>query len=423
MHKPRRSLAVSGLFLALGWASLGLPLDSRASPETIKVGILHSLSGSMAISESVLKDVALMAIEEINAKGGVLGKKIEPVVVDPESDVSTFADMAERLIEKDKVAVIFGCWTSLSRKSVVQILERRHGLLFYPVQYEGEELSKHVFYTGSALSPKAILAVDYLMSKAGGGVKRFALIGTDDIYQRATHKILGGYLRDKGVSEADIDEKYIPKDQRNHQVTVSNLRWFSLGGKTAIISTLTGDSNVLFYQELAQQGMQASEIPVLAFFSSEQELRSLDSRSRVGHFAVWSYFMSLKNAINEEFKAKWAFYAKTQKLPGADKPLTNDPMEATYMGVYLWKQAVEQAKSTQADKVRAAMAGQTFKAPSGFVVKMDERNHHLHKPVFIGKVNTEGQFNVVWKTPTLVNSQPWRSYNISNDKKPNVLEP
>jgi urea transport system substrate-binding protein len=279
-----------------------------------------------------------------------------------------------------------------------------------------------VFYTGAALTQKATLAVDYLMSQAGGGVKRFALIGTDDIYQRTTHKILRGYLTDKGVSDADIDEKYIPKDHRNHQVTLANLRWFSLGGHMAIISTLTGDSSVLFYQELAKQGMKAPEVPVLAFFSTEQELRNLDPRSLVGHLAVWSYFMNLQNATNEEFKAKWAFYAKTKNLPGADKPLTNDPMEATYMGVHLWKQAVEQAKSTQTDKVIAAMAGQTFKAPSGFVVKMDERNHHLRKPVFIGKLNTEGQFNVVWKTPSLVNPQPWRSYTMGNDKKPNVPE-
>jgi len=384
---------------------------------TIKVGILHSLSGTMAISETVLKDVTLMAIDEINAKGGVLGKKLEPVVVDPASNWPLFAEKARQLLSQDKVAVTFGCWTSVSRKSVLPVFEELNGLLFYPVQYEGEELSKNVFYTGAAPNQQAIPAVEYLMSKDGGAAKRFVLLGTDYVYPRTTNKILRAFLKSKGIAEKDIDEKYTPFGHSDYQTIVADIKKFSAGGKTAVISTINGDSNVPFYKELGNQGLKATDVPVVAFSVGEEELRGVDTKPLVGHLAAWNYFMSIKAPANDEFKKKWAAYAKAKKLPNADKPLTNDPMEAAYIGINMWKQAVEKAKTTDVDKVIAAMGGQTFKAPSGITSTMDPKNHHLHKSVFIGEVKADGQFNVVWKTPGPVKAKPWSPYIAGNDKK------
>ncbi len=384
---------------------------------TIKVGILHSLSGTMAISETVLKDVTLMAIDEINAKGGVLGKKLEPVVVDPASNWPLFAEKARQLLSQDKVAVTFGCWTSVSRKSVLPVFEELNGLLFYPVQYEGEELSKNVFYTGAAPNQQAIPAVEYLMSKDGGGAKRFVLLGTDYVYPRTTNKILRAFLKSKGVADKDIDEKYTPFGHSDYQTIVADVKKFAAGGKTAVISTINGDSNVPFYKELGNQGLKATDVPVVAFSVGEEELRGVDTKPLVGHLAAWNYFMSIKSPANDEFKKKWAAYAKAKKLPGADKPLTNDPMEAAYIGINMWAQAVAKAKTTDVDKVIAAMAGQTFKAPSGITSTMDAKNHHLHKSVFIGEVKADGQFNVVWKTPGPVKAKPWSPYIPGNDKK------
>jgi len=413
MFSNRIVKTISALsLLAFVWPASVLAAD------TIKVGVLHSLSGTMAISETVLKDVALMAIEEINAKGGVLGKKLEPVVVDPASNWPLFAEKARQLISQDKTAVVFGCWTSVSRKSVLPVFEGLNGLLFYPVQYEGEELSKNVFYTGAAPNQQAIPAVEYLMSKDGGGAKRFVLLGTDYVYPRTTNKILRAFLKSKGIADKDIDEKYTPFGHSDYQTIVADVKKFSAGGKTAVISTINGDSNVPFYKELGNQGLKAKDVPVVAFSVGEEELRGVDTKPLVGHLAAWNYFMSLKNPTNAEFTKKWADYAKKKNLPGhSSKPLTNDPMEATYIGIYMWKQAVEKAKSTDTDKVIAAMAGQTFKAPSGFVAKMDEKNHHLHKPVFIGEVKADGQFNVVWKTPGPIKAKPWSPYIAGNDKK------
>jgi urea transport system substrate-binding protein len=406
--------STAAVLTALAFASVNAHAQDKG---TIKVGVLHSLSGTMAISETVLKDVALMAIEEINAKGGVMGKKLEPTVVDPASNWPLFAEKARQLISKDKVAVTFGCWTSVSRKSVLPVYEELNGLLFYPVQYEGEELSKNVFYTGAAPNQQAIPATEYLMSKEGGGAKRFVLLGTDYVYPRTTNKILRAFLTSKGVAEKDIDEVYTPFGHSDYQTIVANIKKFASGGKTAVISTINGDSNVPFYKELGNAGLKATDVPVVAFSVGEEELRGVDTKPLVGHLAAWNYFMSLKNPTNDGFKAKWAAYAKAKKLPGADKPLTNDPMEATYIGIYMWKQAVEKAKSTDTDKVVAAMAGQTFTAPSGFTVKMDEKNHHLHKPVFIGEVKADGQFNVVWKTPGPIKAAPWSPFIAGNDKK------
>ena len=417
-----KALALSAALVTAGFGSI----DAVAQAKVVKVGVLHSLSGTMAISETVLKDVALMTFDEINAKGGVMGYKIEATVVDPASNWPLFAEKARGLLTQDKVAVVFGCWTSVSRKSVLPVFEELNGLLFYPVQYEGEELSKNVFYTGAAPNQQAIPAVEYLMSKEGGGAKRWVLLGTDYVYPRTTNKILRAFLKSKGVADKDIDEKYTPFGHSDYQTIVADIKKFAAGGKTAVVSTINGDSNVPFYKELGNQGLKATDVPVVAFSVGEEELRGVDTKPLVGNLAAWNYFMSLKNPVNDAWKKEWAAYAKAKKLPGADKPLTNDPMEATYIGIHMWKQAVEKAKSFDTDKVIAAMAGQTFKAPDGFTIKMDEKNHHLHKPVFIGEVKADGQFNVVWKTKGPVRAQPWSQYIAGNDKKkdePEVAAP
>jgi urea transport system substrate-binding protein len=398
-------------------AAIALAGAAGAQQKTVKVGVLHSLSGTMAISETVLKDVVLMAVDEINAKGGVMGYKVEAVVVDPASNWPLFAEKARQLLTQDKVAAVFGCWTSVSRKSVLPVFEELNGLLYYPVQYEGEEISKNVFYTGAAPNQQAIPAVEYLMSKEGGGAKRWVLLGTDYVYPRTTNKILRAFLRSKGVADKDIDEKYTPFGHADYQTIVADIKKFSAGGKTAVVSTINGDSNVPFYKELGNQGLKATDVPVVAFSVGEEELRGVDTKPLVGHLAAWNYFMSLKNAENDEWKKKWAAYTKAKKLPYADRPLTNDPMEAAYIGVYMWKQAAEKAKSFDVDKVRVAMYGQTFKAPSGIVSKMDEKNHHLHKAVFIGEVKADGQFNVVWKTKGPIKAQPWSPFIAGNEKK------
>ncbi|WP_300316854.1 urea ABC transporter substrate-binding protein [Accumulibacter sp.] len=399
-------------------AALGLGSLNALAAETIKVGVLHSLSGTMAISETALKETVLMAISEINSKGGVLGKQLEPVVVDPASNWPLFAEKARQLLSQDKVAVTFGCWTSVSRKSVLPVFKELNGLLFYPVQYEGEELEYNVFYTGAAPNQQAIPAVEYLMSKDGGSAKRFVLLGTDYVYPRTTNKILRAFLKSKGVADADIMEEYTPFGHSDYQTIIAKIKKFSSEGKrTAVISTINGDSNVPFYKELGNAGIKATEVPVVAFSVGEEELRGVDTKPLVGHLAAWNYFMTLKNPANDGFTKAYRAWAVKQGLPNADKAVTNDPMEATYIGVYMWKQAVEKAKSTDVDKVIAAMAGQTFKAPSGFTIKMDEKNHHLHKPVFIGEIRADGQFDVVWKTSGPVKAAPWSPYIAGNDKK------
>ncbi|TXT30114.1 MAG: branched-chain amino acid transport system substrate-binding protein [Rhodocyclaceae bacterium] len=406
---------IKATVLAAALSSIGMAAQAA---DTIKVGVLHSLSGTMAISETALKETVLMTIDEINKAGGVMGKKLEPVVVDPASNWPLFAEKARQLLTKDKVAVTFGCWTSVSRKSVLPVYKELNGLLFYPVQYEGEELEKNVFYTGAAPNQQAIPAVEYLMSKDGGEAKRFVLLGTDYVYPRTTNKILRAFLKSKGVADADIMEDYTPFGHSDYQTIIAKIKKFaSEGKKTAVVSTINGDSNVPFYKELGNAGLKATDVPVVAFSVGEEELRGVDTKPLVGHLASWNYFMSLKNPENDKFVKMYRDWAKKAKLPNADKVVTNDPMEATYIGIHMWKQAVEKAKSTDTDKVIAAMAGQTFKAPSGIMSKMDEKNHHLHKSVFIGEVKADGQFNVVWKTPGPVKAQPWSPFIAGNDKK------
>ncbi|MDP3845256.1 MAG: urea ABC transporter substrate-binding protein [Pseudomonas sp.] len=414
----RRPLLQATLASALLLTGL-FPFSAQAA-ETIKVGILHSLSGTMAISETSLKDMALMTIAEINAKGGVLGKQLEPVVVDPASNWPLFAEKGRQLLTQDKVDVVFGCWTSVSRKSVLPVFEELNGLLFYPVQYEGEEMSPNVFYTGAAPNQQAIPAVEYLMSEDGGAAKRFFLLGTDYVYPRTTNKILRALLKTKGVADKDIEEVYTPFGHSDYQTIVANIKKFSAGGKTAVISTVNGDSNVPFYKELGNQGIEATDVPVVAFSVGEEELRGIDTKPLVGQLAAWNYFESLDNPVNQKFVGAWKAYAKAKNLPSYPTAVTNDPMEATYVGINMWAQAVTKAGTTNVDKVRDAMAGQTYTAPSGYTLTMDKTNHHLHKPVMIGEVQGDGQFNVVWQTDGPVRAQPWSPYISGNAKKPDV---
>lgn len=411
-----RRTFIKTLALSASIAAIGMPFSASAS-ETIKVGILHSLSGTMAISETALRNVALMTIEEINAAGGVLGKQLEPVVVDPASDWPRFAELSRQLLTRDQVSVVFGCWTSVSRKAVLPVFSELNGLLFYPVQYEGEELERNVFYTGAAPNQQAIPAVEYLLSDEGGGAKRFVLLGTDYVYPRTTNRILRAFLNSKGIPDSDIMEEYTPFGHSDYQTIIANIKRFSAGGKTAVVSTINGDSNVPFYRELGNAGISATDVPVVAFSVGEEELRGVDTRPLVGHLAAWNYFMSVENPKNEEFVAKYRAWARANNVPNADTVVTNDPMEATYVGIHMWKQAVEKAGTADVDAVIEAMGGQTFEAPSGFTLKMDETNHHLHKPVLIGEVREDGQFDVVWQTDAPIRAQPWSPFIPGNEDK------
>ena len=413
----KRRLMLKQLSAACLLASMGWMPSSFAATDTIKVGILHSLSGTMAISETSLKDVALMTIEEINAKGGVMGKMLEPVVVDPASNWPLFAEKARELLTKDQVAVVFGCWTSVSRKSVLPVFEELNGLLFYPVQYEGEELEMNVFYTGAAPNQQAIPAVEYLLSEDGGAAKRFVLLGTDYVYPRTTNKILRQFLNKQGITDENIEEIYTPFGHSDYQTIVANIKKFAQGGKTAVVSTINGDSNVPFYKELGNAGLKATDVPVVAFSVGEEELRGVDTKPLVGHLAAWNYFESLDNPQNKAFVEKWKAYAKSKNLPNWQTAVTNDPMEATYIGINMWKQAVEKAGTTNVDKVIDAMGGQSFAAPNGYTIKMDETNHHLHKPVYIGEIQPNGQFEVVWQTDGPVRAQPWSPFIPGNESK------
>jgi len=418
--KRRSILKLSALAAALSFAGLS-HLAMAQNKEPIKVGILHSLSGTMAISETSLKDMDLMVIDEINKSGGVLGRKLEPVVVDPASNWPLFAEKARQLLTKDKVSVVFGCWTSVSRKSVLPVFEELNGLLFYPVQYEGEEMSRNVFYTGAAPNQQAIPAVEYLMSKEGGGAKRWVLLGTDYVYPRTTNKILRAFLHSKGVKDEDIQETYTPFGFSDYQTIVANIKKFSQGGKTAVVSTINGDSNVPFYKELGNAGLKAKDVPVVAFSVGEEELRGVDTKPLVGQLAAWNYFMSIKNPVNDEWKKQWAAYSKAKNLPGASKPLTDDPMEASRTGILMWKAAVEKAGTTDVDAVRKAMIGQKLNTPSGYLEVMGA-NHHLSKPVMIGEIKADGQFNVIYKTPTAIPAKPWSQYIDGNAGKPDSVQ-
>ena len=388
-----RSLAVTA----------GLAVCAAASAaDTIKVGILHSLSGTMAISETTLKDTVLMLIDEQNKKGGLLGKKLEPVVVDPASNWPLFAEKAAELLEKDKVSVVFGCWTSVSRKSVLPVFEKDNGLLFYPVQYEGEESSKNVIYTGAAPNQQAIPAVDYLMNDVK--VKRWVLEGTDYVYPRTTNKILEAYLKQKGVKDEDIIINYTPFGFSDWQSEVAKIKKFgSAGKKTAVVSTVNGDANVPFYKELGNQKISAEDTPVVAFSVGEEELSGLDTKPLVGHLAAWNYFMSISSPANSEWIKKWHTFIKN------DKRTFNDPMEAHVIGFNLWVKAVQKAGTTDTEKVIAALPGLETPNLTGGIAKLLP-NHHITKPVYIGEVRADGQFDVVWQTKGTVPGDAWSDF-------------
>jgi len=377
---------------------------AHADEDTIKVGILHSLSGTMAISESALKDTVLMMIADQNKRGGLLGRKLEPVVVDPASNWDAFAEKARELLVKEKVAVVFGCWTSASRKSALPVFEQLNGLLFYPVQYEGEESSRNIFYTGAGPSQQAIPAVRYLMSKDGGQVRRWVLLGTDYIYPRTTNKILSAYLANEGVAPEDITTIYTPFGHSDWREIVAKIKAFAAGGKrTAVISTINGDANTYFYRELIAQQVNADTLPVMALSIGDRELLQVGASGLIGQLAAWNYFQSVKSPENDAFVKMWADFNEQR-----DK-VTNDPMEATFIGFRMWTQAVRQAGTTDVNAVRQAMYGQRIKAPSGFEIVMNT-NHHLSKPAMIGKINSAGTFDVVWRSINPIKASVWSRY-------------
>lgn len=384
--------------------SLGACLFSLGAlaQQPIKVGVLHSLSGTMAISETTLKDTVLMLVEEQNAKGGVLGRPLQAVVVDPASDWPLFAERTRELLSQENVDVIFGAWTSVSRKAMLPVLEELNGLLFYPVQYEGEESSKNIFYTGAAPNQQAIPAVDYLMNDLD--IERWVLAGTDYVYPRTTNRILESYLKAQGVADADIMINYTPFGQSDWQSIVADIKRFGSAGKrTAVVSTINGDANVPFYRELGNQGVSSEDIPVIAFSVGEEELSGVDTRPLVGHMAAWNYFQSVETPANAEFIAKWHAFI------GDSRRVTNDPMEATYIGFNMWVKAVEKAGTTDVDAVEQAMIGIETPNLSGGMAVMN-KNHHLSKPVLIGEIQANGQFEVVWETEGLVAGDAWSKF-------------
>jgi len=383
--------------------------SSVRAEETVKIGVLHSLSGTMAISETSLRDVVLMAVDEINAGGGVLGKKIAPVVVDPASNWDLFAEKAKQLINQDKVAVTFGCWTSVSRKSVLPGFESNNALLFYPVQYEGEEQSLNVFYTAASPNQQLVPAAEYMMSEEGGGYKKLYLLGTDYVFQRTANKVLKAFLKSKGVADENIVEEYTPFHHQDYQTIVGKIKAFAKGGKACVLSTINGDSNVPFYKEFANQGLTSADCPIMAFSVAEDELRAMDVPPLVGHLACWNYYMSIDTPENKKFVDAFKTYCEKNKLPGGKDRVTDDPIEAAYYGVYVWKAAVEKAKSFEVDEVRKAVYGLEFDAPGG-KKKMDEKNQHTWKPVYVGEILKDGQFKIVWKSKGLVHPDSYSSY-------------
>lgn len=396
--------AIGLLLLAVGM--LGVE-EVDAGHHEVKIGVLHSLSGTMAISETSLKDVVLMAVEEINAAGGVMGKQIEPVVVDPASDWDLFAEKAKDLIIKEEVAVVFGCWTSVSRKSVLPVFEEHNSLLFYPVQYEGEEQSLNVFYTAATPNQQLIPAAEYMMEEVGA--KKFYLLGTDYVFPRTANKVLKAYLKTKGVPDENIVEEYTPFHHQDYQTIVGKIKKFAAGGDACVLSTINGDSNVPFYKEFANQGLTSDDCPIMAFSVAEDELRAMDVPPLVGHLAAWNYFQSINTPENKMFVKNFKAFCERKGLPGGSKRVTDDPIEAAYFGVYVWKAAVEKAGSFNVDKVRETVYGLEFDAPGGKKM-MHANNQHTLKPVYIGEIKKNGQFKIIYKSDGLVSPDSYSSY-------------
>ncbi len=392
MKRKRKTTLLAAAAMSL----LGLTASAQ---ETVKIGILHSLSGTMAISETSLRDVVLMAVEELNAEGGVLGKQIEPVVVDPASNWPLFAEKAKELITKDEVAVTFGCWTSVSRKSALPVFEEYNALLFYPVQYEGEEQSLNVFYTGASPNQQLVPAAEYMIDELE--MKKFYLLGTDYVFPRTANKVLKAYLLSVGVPEENIMEEYTPFHHQDYQSIVGKIKTFAAGGDACVLSTINGDSNVPFYKEFANQGLTSEDCPIVAFSVSEDELRAMEVPPLVGHLAAWNYFQSKRSPENIAFVKAFKAYCEANNLPGGKDRVTCDPIEAAYFGVKVWAAAAEEAGSFDVDKVRDAIYGMEFDAPGG-KKKMHPTNQHTYKPVYIGEIMRDGQFKIISESDGLV---------------------
>jgi len=388
-------------------AALAIVHNPLKAEETVKVGVLHSLTGTMAISETSLRDVLLFTFDEINAKGGVLGKKIEPVVVDGASNWPLFAEKAKQLLDQDKVSATFGCWTSVSRKSVLPVFEEKKGLLFYPVQYEGEEMSPNIFYTAEAVNQQATPAIDYMLEE---GKKKFYLIGSDYVYPQTTNLILLEYLLSKGVPLENIGGgftkdasgkiisagKYTPFGHTDYQQIISEIKQFAASGDACIINTLNGDTNVPFFKEYAAAGLTAESCPVVSFSVSEDEFRGLPASQLVGQLGCWTYFQSIKSPENAKFIKDFKAWLAKSDVPGIVKEgrVTCSPMVLSYNGVYLWKAAIEKAGTFEVEKVMEALkSGISFNGPGGKVTS--QKNHHLTKNVFIGETRTDGQFKIL----------------------------
>lgn len=369
-------------------------LDSGA----IKVGILHSLSGTMTASERPLQSLLVMLIEQLNERGGLLGRPVEAVIMNPRSDWKLYAEQARTMLTEHKVAAIFGCWTSASRKQVLPVVEWANGLLFYPSQYEGEEQSPNVFYTGGTPRQQALPAIDYLRR---AGRQKFFLVGTDYIYPRTTNAIIRSYLAKSGITGADVAEVFTPFGHADWRSTIAELRKFATGGQSAVISTISGDSNVHFYREFARAGLTAEVLPVMSLSIGEAELPALPRANMTGHYVAWNYLHEMDSTANRDFISAWRDFS------GEPKAIANDPMEATWLGFHLWAAAVEKAGTLDVNRVRDALAGLTLDAPSGFRVQMDRENHHLHKPAVIGRIDRHGVIQPVWISGDVLPPEPW----------------
>ena len=403
MNKWSKTLIYSAVLTAF---VMGAHSSARAEGP-VKIGILHSLSGTMAISEVSLRDAVLMAVEEINADGGVLGTQIEPVIVDPASDWDLFAEKSKELLLEKNVSAVFGCWTSVSRKSVLPVFEENNGLLFYPVQYEGEEQSLNVFYTAATPNQQLVPAAEYMMKEFES--KKFYLLGTDYVFPRTANKVLKAFLKAKGVPDANVLEVYTPFHHQEYQTIVAQIKKFAASGDACVLSTINGDSNVPFYKEFANQGLTSKDCPIMAFSVAEDELRAMDVPPLVGHLACWNYYQSIKTKENAGFVKAFKKYCQAKGLPGGSKRVTDDPIEAAYFGVYVWKAAVEKAKSFDVDKVRQAVYGLKFDAPGG-PKSMHPSNQHTLKPVYVGEILKNGQFKIVWRSKGLVSPDSYSSY-------------
>jgi urea transport system substrate-binding protein len=388
---------------------LSASVSGCTSRAPVKVGILHSLTGTMAISETSLRDAVQMAIEEINAAGGVLGRSLEPVIADGGSNWDLFEERARELLTEQRVAVVFGCWTSVSRKAVLPVFESLHGLLFYPLQYEGEEMSPNIFYLGATPNQQLIPGADFMMSAEGGRKKKFYLLGTEYVFPRTANRVLRAHLMAAGIAASDIVEEYTLFGQSDYQSTVARIKDFGKGGDAAVLSTINGDSNLAFYREFARQGLTPDTIPVMAFSVAEDELRAMASEDLVGHLAAWNYYQSIDTPENKRFVDAFKAFAERHGLPGGRRRVTDDPIEAAYAGVYVWKAAVEKAQSFEVAKVTAAVLGLGFDAPGGRK-RMHRTNHHTYKPVYIGRVRADGQFDIIWRSEELLEPQAFSPY-------------